>query len=220
MVSPGLRTVRLSGTDTAPRWRGRLHLGAAVAAVPAAAALVWRRPTPAMAAYGAALVALFALSAGYHLLPVSPSRRQVLRRADHAMIYLYMAAAYTPWCLYAVGGTAGWVVLGLAWAGAAAGIAVKAVAFHRSRAVSGVLYMAVGWLSAATIPGAAGTIGPAGLALLMGTGAFYMGGAVVLLKQRPDPRPDVFGYHEVWHAAVVAACACYFALLWTLPARH
>lgn len=188
-------------------------------AVPAAAAAVWRRPTLVTAAYGVTLVALFAVSAGYHLLPVSPRVRQVLRRADHAMIYLYMAAAYAPWCLYAVGGTLGWAVLGLAWAGAAAGIAVKAMVFHRSRALSGVLYMAIGWLSVVTIPGAAANLGPMGLGLLFATGAFYMGGALVLLQRRPDPIPDVFGYHEIWHAAVVVACACYFALLWTLPFR-
>lgn len=218
MVSPGLRTVRLSGTDSAPRWRGRLHLVAAVAAVPAAAAIAWRRPTPAIAFYGVALFGLFAVSAGYHLLPVSARTRQILRRADHVMIYLYMAAAYTPWCLYAVGGTLGWVVLGASWAGVAAGIGVKLAAFERARTVSGVLYGAIGSLAVVTLPAAFSRMGGAGIGLLVATGALYAGGVLTLAARRPDPAPAVFGYHEVWHAAVVAAGACYFALIWSVAA--
>lgn len=217
MAAPALRTVRLSGTESAPTWRGRLHLLAAVVAAPLCAELIWRQRTVPMAAYAVALFSLFAVSACYHLLPVSTERRLALRRLDHLMIYLYMAAAYAPYCLYVVRGKLGWVVLTMSWVGIAAGIATKVFAFNRSRVVSGVLYVVVGWLAVVTLPEAFDRLSPASLRLLFALGALYSGGSLVLLFRRPDPVPDVFGYHEVWHGAVVLACACYFAVLWSLP---
>lgn len=171
-----------------------------------------------MAAYGAALVALFAASVGYHLLRVSDRRRNVLRRIDHVMIFVYMAAAYAPFCSYVVHGRLGWIVLSMSWAGAAAGIGAKLLAFQRSRIVSGALYILIGWLAIVTLPEAVQRLDPPGLGLLAATGIFYTGGALVLFARRPDPLPHVFGYHEVWHAAVVLASACYFLVLWGLPA--
>ncbi len=208
----------MSGTAAAPRWRGRLHVAAFVAAVPAGVALAWREHGIAVLVYAACLVCLFGTSAAYHLWPMGPDRRRIAQRADHAMIYLYIAAAYSPFCLYVVGGTVGDVVLAVVWAGAAVGIGAKLLAFQRSRAASAALYLVLGWLAALTLPEAVRRLGAVDLALLGFMGLLYTGGAVVLARRAPDPAPDVFGYHEVWHAAVVLACACYFAVVWTLPA--
>lgn len=211
------RATRLSGSESAPRWRGRLHLAALTAAVPATSLLVWRDRSPAAAIYGAGLVALFTVSTCYHLLRLSPARRGLLRRADHATIYLYMAAAYTPFCLAAVRGTLGWVVLGLAWAGAAAGVAMKLGDLQRTRVAAGALYMMLGWLAVVTLPDIVNTLDATELALLVASGITYTTGAAVLAARWPDPVPDVFGYHEVWHVSVVIATACYFAVIWGMP---
>lgn len=214
------RTLRLSGTELTPTWRGWSHLLALIGFGPAAAALVWHQAgDPAVLLYATALLALFAVSAGYHLLPLSPTGRAYMRRADHAMIYLFTAASYTPFCLRAVPGTLGLVVLAAAWAGALVGVALKVFGFARTQITSSVLYIMLGWLATLTLPGAARILTPGELALLLAMGAMYSGGAVVLWTRRPDPIPHIFGYHEVWHASVVLASACYFAFVWGLPAR-
>ncbi|MGH9114874.1 MAG: PAQR family membrane homeostasis protein TrhA [Acidimicrobiales bacterium] len=220
MTSAPPGVIRLSGTESAPRWRGRLLLGALVASVPAATALAWRDQSPAISLYATALVGLFAVSAAYHLLSLSPVQRRTMRQVDHAMIYAYMAAAYTPFCLRAVGGTLGWVVLSLAWAGCAVGIGIKAFRFRRTRAVAGALYMLLGWLAVVTVPTVVRNLDLQELVLLCVMGSFYTGGAVALATRRPDPAPSVFGYHEVWHACVVLACLCYFMAVWGLPGGH
>lgn len=211
-------SMRLSGTEAAPVWRGRLHLGALVLAVPAVVVLAWREPDPVVLAYGAALVALFGVSAAYHLLPVSPERRALLRRADHVTIYVYIALAYLPVCRVVTSGTLAWVVPALVSAGAAAGVAAKVFGFERSRVVSGLLYLVLGWLALLMLPDLVRHLDGLQFGLLLATGGLYTGGAAVLAAGRPDPRPEVFGYHEIWHACVVLACACYYVVIWTLPA--
>jgi hemolysin III len=109
------------------------------------------------------------------------------------------------------------VVLVLVWVGAAIGVAIKMFGFHRTRLTGTVLYFLLGWLGAMNLPGAARALGPTEIGLLVAMGVLYSGGAVVLCTRRPDPVPHVFGYHEVWHASVVLASACYFAVIWGLP---
>ncbi|MGI8753915.1 MAG: PAQR family membrane homeostasis protein TrhA [Acidimicrobiales bacterium] len=144
--APARRVLRLSGIDRCPRWRGRLHLGAFVASLPAAVLLYAHRPSAGIALYVVGLTVLFGVSSAYHLLPVSPARRRQLRRADHATIFLFIAACYTPFCLVAVKGTAGQVVLGAAWLGALSGAALKLTHFDRRPVTSAVLYLVLGWL--------------------------------------------------------------------------
>ena len=118
-VRPAGRRLRLSGTGDAPRARGWLHLAALVVALPAAVVLVWRGgPGDGVAVYALALVGLFAVSASYHLCPWTPASRRRMRLIDHQMIFVFIAAATTPYCLLAVPGTLADVVLGLVWAGA------------------------------------------------------------------------------------------------------
>ncbi len=217
MSSIVTKQVRMSGTETVPLWRGRLHFIAFVIAVPAAIAVAWREQTIAVYVYALALMLLFGTSSAYHLWPMSASRRGIIRRMDHAMIYLYIAAAYTPFCIDVLRGTLGDVVLALVWCGAAAGIFVKLLAFRRINAAAGALYIVLGWIAALTLPELIRRLDAIDVTLMLVMGLLYTGGALVLARRTPDPLPDVFGYHEVWHAAVVAACACYFAVIWTLP---
>jgi hemolysin III len=211
-------TLRLSGTALAPRWRGRVHFVALLAALPAALALGWREPFAPVLIYAAALVALYAVSAAYHLLPLSAAWRDRMRRSDHAMIYVFTAASLTPFCVRVMGGTLGWVVLSLVWAGAAAGVAIKFFGSRRAFLLGSALYLLLGWIGVLTFP-AALRLGPAEFSLMVAMGLLYTAGAGVLFARRPDPVPHIFGYHEVWHCVVVLASACYFVLIWDLPGR-
>ncbi|MGH9066060.1 MAG: PAQR family membrane homeostasis protein TrhA [Acidimicrobiales bacterium] len=214
------RPVRLSGETGTPRLRGWMHLGAALVTIPAGAALVAHASTSsaeaAIALYVTVLLVMFSVSASYHLIPMSARARYYMRRADHATIYVFIAAAYTPFCLLAVGGTLGSVVLGVVWAGAGAGVAVKLTSFDRLRPLCGGLYIVLGWLAVVTLPSALSVLTGSEVVLFVATGLAYTAGAAVLALRRPDPVPDTFGYHEVWHSLVVVASACYFLLIWAL----
>jgi hemolysin III len=211
------RVLRPTGTELAPAWRGRIHRWAALVSVPAAVALGLHRPTPATWGYGAGLVALFAVSAAYHLAPVSAAARQRWRQADHAVIYLFIVLSYIPFCQQAVGGTLGAVLLGVNLAAGAAGLGMKLFGFGHSRVVGAVLYVVLGWMAVIALPAAVGTLPAVELALLAATGLLYTLGAAIFARRWPDPLPAVFGYHEIWHACVVLASACYFAFVWHLP---
>lgn len=207
---------RPSGSVLTPSWRGRTHQWAVAAAVPAGAALVAHRPDAAVVSYSIALVALFAVSASYHRRDLPAQRRRRWQRADRMTIYLFIAVASVPFYQRVAPGTFGDSVMAAVLAGAVVGAALQLRDSSRSAVAGGVLYLLTGWLAVLTVPDAVRVLGPADLALLGATGAIYTAGAVVLASRRPDPAPAVFGYHEVWHACVVAASACYFVLVWRL----
>jgi len=202
-----------------PRLRGRLHQLAFVVSIPAGVGLVGAaRTTPARVAatvYALSLAGLYGTSAAFHLGRWSAAARRRMDQADHAMIYVLIAGSYTPVALLALDRMWGLTVLGLVWTAAVGGITVV-ILWHRIRLVGITLYLTLGWLGVVTLPWLASRLGIAKLTLLLAGGILYTVGAVVLGCQRPDPRPSVFGYHEVWHAFTVAAGLCHYTLIWLL----
>ncbi|MFL5767163.1 MAG: hemolysin III family protein [Actinomycetota bacterium] len=198
-----------------PRLRGRLHQAAFIAAVPAAVTLIVLAPTDraraAAAVFASSLAVLYGVSAVYHLGDWSPRARPWLKRLDHWMIFVLIAASYTPFCLLVLSSPWSWVFLSMVWAGAAAGIALKSIridGFHRA---SGALYITIGWIGILMAPVMIGRLSPTVLALVVAGGALYTIGACVLATHWPDPSPEWFGYHEIWHAFTIAAAACHLA---------
>src|SRR3954451_5106072 len=109
-----------------PRLRGVTHMYAFYCATVAAALLVVFAPggvaRGAGAVYGTGLCALFGGSALYHRWRWNPRWRPLLRQVDHSTIFVFIAATYTPVALLVLQGPLRWVVLGLAWTGALAGV--------------------------------------------------------------------------------------------------
>jgi len=164
----------------------------------------------AAVAYAVCLSALFGASALYHRPHWQPRARARMRRVDHAAIYLLIAGTYTPIAALAVSGAAGARLLWLAWGGAVLGIAKSLLWPQAPRALTAAIYVALGWLFVAEGGAVARGLGAAGLALLLGGGALYTAGAVIYARRCPDPAPRVFGYHEIFHALVVAAAMLHF----------
>lgn len=198
-----------------PRWRGRLHQVALIIAIPATIRLVAVTPSGAIriaiAIYAVSLVGLFAASSAYHGLNWSQPARGWMQRFDHSMIFLLIAGTYTAFGALALRGLWQLLVLAVVWTGALVGIAIKLLKIDRLSPAAGALYMALGWTGIATLPQVLGDLGALPVVLIVAGGLMYTVGAVVLLCRRPDPNPHVFGYHEVWHALVVAASACHYA---------
>ncbi len=214
----GERVRRGLRADGRPFFRGRWHRDAFFLSLPAGILLVGFAPTLAGrisgAVYALSLSAVFGTSAAYHRGPWSERVRDVMQRLDHSMIYILIAGTYTPFCLVAIRGRIGLAVLVTAWVGALAGIALKMLAIHRLRWLGFTLYLVLGWVIVVAMPQLVHNLGPLAIALLVTGGLLYTAGAILFALHKPDPRPDVFGYHEVWHAMVVAAGACHYVGVW------
>jgi hemolysin III len=154
----------------------------------------------------------FGVSTTYHLGNWGERAHSWLRRLDHATIFLLIAGTYTPFCLLALDGTASRVLLGVVWLGAIAGIVTK---LWRAdlHVLSGALYLGLGWAAIWLLPALARALTPVELRLVIAGGVLYTLGALVLVTKRPDPFPNTFGFHEIWHAATIAAAACLFAAI-------
>jgi hemolysin III len=124
-----------------------------------------------------------------------------------------IAGTYTPVTVLALRGPLEAILLSIAWSGAAVGVALKLARPDGLGVASAVLYMALGWLAVVALPQLVDAMWLAGAVLMIAGGLLYTGGAIVLARRRPDPRPATFGYHEVWHAFQVAAAACHFAMV-------
>jgi hemolysin III len=201
-----------------PKYRGVLHAIGAVAIVPFGAVLVasadGSRAKVAASIYVVAQLVVFATSASYHLLASTPTSRRRMQLADHSMIYLLIAGTWAPVCLLVLSGTAGTAFLAGVGVAASVGIALKLFGIHRFPKSSNTIYGVMGGGALLALPSIIGRIEWSALVLMALGGVVYGVGALVLLMKRPDPRPSIFGYHEIWHGCTVLATACHFAMVW------
>jgi hemolysin III len=209
-----------SPTVLKPRFRGRLHQIAFFFAIPQGIALVATAvgfaARLAAAVYALSLAGLYGVSALYHRLRWTPRALARMRRLDHSMIFLLIAGTYTPVSLLVLHGVWSIALLGVVWAGAVAGVLLKVLGMERTRKITGALYIVLGWTAVLAAPWFVTRMSPAVLSLIVAGGILYTLGAIVLLRRRPDPNPAVFGYHEIWHVAVVAAGLCHYAAIFLL----
>jgi hemolysin III len=162
--------------------------------------------------YAAALAAMFGASALYHRVEWrTAAARLRARRVDHAMIFVFIAGTYTPFALLAFGGVLRVAVLTTVWAAALVGLGLELAWIHAPRWVSAVAYLAVGWAGAILVPYLFPAVGVAAAVLAIAGAALYTLGAVAYATAWPDPFPETFGFHEVFHALVVVAAATQFA---------
>jgi hemolysin III len=203
-----------------PLMRGWLHGAAAVLSVPAGIALIFHaspgEARVAAAIYAMSLIGLFAASASYHLFDWSPAQRVWMKRLDHSMIFVLIAGTYTPFALLVLPRAWGVVLLVAVWTGALAGVALKMARPHGFARTGGALYGTLGWMVLLVFPWLVRGATSAELALAVCGGIAYTLGALALNRHRPDPYPQVFGYHEVWHLAVVVASACLYAAIFMI----
>lgn len=198
-----------------PLLRGWLHLGAFPAAILAGLVLVATGPTAsarlATAVYVAASAALFGVSALYHRTDLGPAATARLKRCDHANIYLIIAGTYTPIAHIALEGTARIAILAIVWIGAAAGIAFRTLWLGAPRWLYTGLYIVLGWIALGVLPQLAVGAGTAATVLIIAGGVLYTAGGLVYALKRPDPAPQWFGFHEVFHSLTLAAYITQFA---------
>jgi hemolysin III len=198
-----------------PRLRGLSHQYAFFAAVAAGVTLValaeGARARIAVAIYAGALAAMFGASAVYHRVNWRSLRaRAWARRIDHSTIFLFIAGTYTPFALLAFTGVVPAIVLACVWTGAALGVALNVSWIDAPKWVTTPVYLLVGWVGVIAAPQIFTELHVASAVLVVTGGVLYSLGAVVYATHWPDPFPTVFGFHEIFHALVVAAAVSQF----------
>jgi hemolysin III len=196
--------------------RGVLHEIAFYAAVVLAFPLIATAPAGrarlAAVIFSVCLAGCFGASALYHRPTWQPRARLWLARLDHAGVYLLIAGTYTPFGLVVF--SRGWAipVLSIVWTGAFAAILLKLFWVRAPKWLSAAIGLALGWVGAAAFTQLA-KVHLVGLVLVLLGGLFYTVGAIVYARRRPDPKPEVFGYHELFHALTIAAAACQYVAI-------
>jgi hemolysin III len=161
--------------------------------------------------FSVAVAAMFGVSGLYHVVTWRPNTRAILCRLDHATVYGLIAATYTPCGLLALHGAWRVSVLTVVWSGALVAILLKLFWVRAPKWLSASIAIALGWVGVVALPELARAIGLGGLLLLAGGGILYTIGGIAYALRRPNPIPGVFGYHEVFHALVIAAVGLQYA---------
>jgi hemolysin III len=200
-----------------PRLRGVFHQYAFFAALVAGAVLVLvaesLRARVAMLVYAVALAAMFGASALYHRITWRSLRaRAWMRRLDHSAIPLLIAGTYTPFAVLAFDGTLAKAILIAVWCGAGAGLLLNLAWVDAPTWVTAVVYLALGWVGVVALPELF-DVGIAPALLVLAGGALYTVGAVTYALRRPNPRPAVFGYHEIFHLFVIGAAVMHYVAI-------
>ena len=204
----------MTATALRPRLRGRSHQVAFVVAAALAPVMIALAPGIAarlvIAVYALAIAALFGVSAAYHRGDWSAAARARMRRLDHSMIFLAIAATYTPIAAFALSPSSARLVLPIVWAGAAVGIVVRNVWHDAPAPVAAAPYLVVGWAAVVVMSDVWRSLGVAGFSLVALGGVLYTAGALIYAVRRPDPWPRTFGYHEVFHLLVIGGAALHY----------
>lgn len=201
-----------------PLLRGWSHgLAALVSVAGLVALIVVTRDDPAklvsMVIYGTGLVLLFGVSATYHMFQWPPKVKDWLRRADHATIFVFIAATYTPLVFNVLNGWWRTGVLVAIWICAAAGVAGAAPFLRIPPRPLAALYLAMGWLAVLALVPLTAALGWVAAVLMALGGLQYSLGAAAYAFKRPRLWPRVFGYHELFHLAVITATVTFYVIV-------
>ena len=197
-----------------PHLRGWLHLGAFPLAIATGGLLTVLAPPgsvrAAVAIFAGSAALLFGVSALYHRGTWGPRAHGVLKRFDHANIFLIIAGSYTPFAVLLLSPGPARTLLWIVWSGAIGGVAFRVLWVGAPRWLYVPVYVALGWVAVVYLPAFAAA-GPAVLGFVVAGGVLYTLGGIVYGIQRPDPSPRWFGFHEVFHALTVLAFGAHCA---------
>lgn len=213
---PLLEDAAAAGVETRPSWRGWLHAVMAPLALAAGIVLIVLADG-AVAKWSSAVFALtslllFGISATYHRFNWGPTTKVVLKRLDHANIFLLIAGTYTPMALLGLPTDKAILLLAIVWGGALLGIAFRVFWIRAPRWLYVPLYLALGWAAVMYLPDLV-QANVATVVLIIVGGVAYTLGAVAYGLKRPNPWPNAFGFHELFHACTVIAFMCHWTAI-------
>ncbi|TEB10428.1 hemolysin-III related [Pelotomaculum sp. FP] len=166
-----------------------------------------------MATYGATVIILFGASSLYHWIRTSPRKVVILKKLDHAAIYLLIAGSYTPVFFYGLSGGWKWAMLAVVWFLACAGIILKMWYINAPRWVSTSFYVGLGWIALVPFIQLVRNLPSGAIALMVAGGVFYTVGAAIYATKWLNFFPNRFGFHEIFHLFVMAGSITHFIMM-------
>lgn len=210
---PLTETADAPTAETKPTWRGWIHAATFPVALVAGIVLIClAHGGPAKWASVVFMVTsllLFGNSALYHVFDWRPRTKLILRRIDHANIFLLIAGTYTPLAVCALPPGKGFLLLAIVWTGTVLGIAFRVFWITAPRWLYVILYLALGF-GAVMYLADLFAVNEAMMILVVVGGVLYTAGAVVYGLKKPNPFPGRFGFHEIFHALTVIAFLCHW----------
>lgn len=202
--------------EVKPTWRGWIHTGTFPLAIAAGIVLIVLADGPAAkwssAVFMTTSLLLFGISALYHRFNWSPKTKVMLKRFDHANIFLLIAGTYTPLAVLALPPSKGVLLLVMVWIGATLGILFRVFWVHAPRWLYVALYILLGWAAMMYIVDLF-EANVAMMILVVVGGLAYTAGAVIYGMKKPNPIPGVFGFHEIFHTLTVVAFMCHWTAI-------
>lgn len=200
-----------------PLLRGHFHQAAFFTACGACLMLIFKTQNNlalgAAIIYSLSLIFLLGTSALYHRINWEPQARQMMKRLDHCAIYILIAGTFTPVCLLALGEESGRQLLITIWSVAIFGVVQSLFFVNAPKWLSAILYVIAGYL---IMPYISELKDKVNLVLLIGGGIVYTIGALTYALKKPNFKPLIFGYHEVFHILVIVGAALHFILIYQL----
>ena len=164
--------------------------------------------------FGISMILLFTASTLYHWLKLSEEGIKKLRKVDHIMIFIYIAATYTPICIIVLKGYIGWLLLIAVWLVAIFGVIIKLLWMNAPRWLSTLIYVLMGWLAVVVIYPLFSSLEIDALLWLFTGGLFYTVGAIIYALKKPDPFPGILGFHEIFHLFVLAGSFSHYWVMY------
>lgn len=168
----------------------------------------------AFSVFSIGMFLLYTASTLYHWLPVSKKGESVLQKLDHAMIFVLIAATYTPVCLIPLRGVWGWSLFGVIWGMAVFGILLRIFRSDLPGWFLHTVYIFMGWISVVMIWPLIQTLQLGALVWILIGGIFYTSGAIINGLKKPNPFPKVLGYHGIFHVLVLFGTFSHFWVMY------
>ena len=168
--------------------------------------------------YGASMVFMFTASAVYHASKDSEDGRSLWRRLDHLAIFVMIAGSYTPVCRFHLEGAWRWSILGTQWGLVLLGLLFKVLFIRSPRWISAAIYVVMGWVAVIPVRQLLGSMDATQTSLIVAGGVAYTLGAAIYAGKRPNPWPGLFGFHEIFHVAVVLGALLHYLAIFRMIA--
>ena len=208
--------------EVKPTWRGWIHAGTFPLAIVLGVVLITVADGTAAKVSSAVFMAtsllLFGNSALYHRFNWKPRTKLLLKRIDHANIFLLIAGTYTPIAVLALSPSQGILLLSLVWIGTILGIAFRVFWIGAPRWLYVLLYLVLSW-AAVMYLGDLLRVNPTMMILVLAGGLCYTAGAVMYALKKPNPFPGVFGFHEIFHTLTLFAFLCHWTAILLIAAN-
>ena len=206
-------------SEAKPSWRGWIHAGTFPVAIALGVVLIVLADGTAAkwssAVFVASSLLLFGVSALYHRFNWSDKTKKLLKRFDHANIFLLIAGSYTPITVLALPKDKAILLLSLAWGGALLGIGFRVFWITAPRWLYVPLYIILGWAAVMFMVDFF-QANAAMMILIIAGGLCYTIGAVFYALKRPNPFPGKFGFHEIFHTLTLLAFLCHWTAIFII----